>query len=452
MTTKLLPCILSFCLTGLLSAQNMPNNLPTIPTVPKPSLLPPNSSSFGTSPSQQLPQQSEITRRSQEQVRQHQQIRQQERMRQQQLEMVLEEDAKEAVERERYFANRTRPIYYDFSSKQGLAGTEHYRSAFGKLLKMDSSFSITKAVFTTENAFFDNRENFSEIEAAMRHIASFLTSQMKKEGQNVNNNLAKNLMIYRFFADTMAMENGKYHLPIQYDFNDYMGNEDFRNTMVLKVLRQNSGQCHSLPLLYLMIAEYMGAEAYLVNSPNHTYIKFPLPTGGYQNIELTSHRFTTDVNVVASGYIKAEAMQSKIYMQPLNDRQLLSDNIADLAKSFMERFGRSPFMMEMLDSALALDPNNITALLMKSNYLTYQFIGIERQLVERQVTKEAFLRDYPKAVAILDERNAVYDQIDALGYEAMPSEAYESWLKGMEQEISRRENENTYLKLKNILD
>ncbi|MEQ8909418.1 MAG: hypothetical protein RIC95_09510 [Vicingaceae bacterium] len=425
-----------------------------LPNIPQPSLLPPNSPQplnlnrgFPSSTTPNTPS------RSQQQYQRHLQQQQKERQRGQQLEQVLREDAQEAERRAAEVrALRNSRVNYDFPTNAHLHGTSSYRSAFTKLLDMDdSTYSITKAVFTTEDAFFDNKGDFSYLDEAMSDIASFLLNKMADEGINTEDNVAKNLMIYRFFADTMQLENGSFHLPYEYDFEDYRGRKDHRKLMVIKLMTENSGQCHSLPLLYLMIAEYMKAEAYLVYAPNHTYIKFPLPDGGFQNIELTSKIFNSDLHVVRSGFVKAEALQNKLYMQPLTDRQLLSENLTDLAKSYIAKYGYSPFVKEVIDSAIIKDPNNIPAHLVKSNYYTYRCFFIDRQL---RVTNENFeqkKRQYPKLKQAYEERDEIYSTIDKLGYEPMPEEIYQEWLEDMQKEVDQKKNKEQFIRLKNIV-
>jgi|GEM_PF-6378361 len=61
---------------------------------------------------------------------------------------------------------------------------------------------------------------------------------------------------------------------MRYDFVDFWGREDTRKVFVTKLLATNSGQCQSLPQLYLILAEELGTTAYLAFSPEHSYIKF----------------------------------------------------------------------------------------------------------------------------------------------------------------------------------
>lgn len=347
-------------------------------------------------------------------------------------------------------------VQYNLPSRMSMRGAGSFKTAFAKLKQManDSNlFTINEAVFTVENAFYFNTGEFERVDKAISDIASFLEGLMPKYGYDLNDNLAKNLMIFRFFTDTLISDDSSFHhTPIQYDFEDYRGKLDYAKQMVSKVMVENSWQCHSLPLLYIMIAEKMQAESYLALAPYHSYIKIPLPQGGYQNIELTSRILTSDAHVLQSGFVTAEALQNELYLRPLSEIELLSYCITDLAKEYVWKYGHDPFVQEMIEYALELFPNNIVAHKVLSNQYTVRFMHIERQLGVTEQNFQTKMKQYPKALAILQKRNEIYDNIDALGYRFMTGEQYESWLNGiMEEGKEQQEKSNEYKGLENTI-
>ena len=74
------------------------------------------------------------------------------------------------------------------------------------------------------------------------------------------------------------------------------------------------GNCHSLPFLYKILAEELGAKANLALAPNHIYIKHWNEKDGWYNTELTSGIFPIDSWLMASGYIHLDAVANKLYM------------------------------------------------------------------------------------------------------------------------------------------
>lgn len=341
-------------------------------------------------------------------------------------------------------------ISYRLPSRAKNPDAAFYHQAFEKIILTDTMYSIRDNVFLTENAYFNNKLDKNEFDQIIKQSADFLTSKMKEQGYDLNSNSAKNFMLFQFFSETLQLKNGKNkHLPFKYDFEDYMGVQDYSKMFVTKLLRTGSGQCHSMPLLYLIIAEEIGAKAYLALSPNHSYIRFPDDSGKWYNIELTNGMFSTASYILQSGYIKSEALQNKIYMENLSRKELLSQQLTDLAAGYIYKFGYDEFAQTVIDRALALYPNSLSANMVKAKLDTARFEHAMRQLGIDPRDREQLQRigSYPEAIALLNTVNGQYERIDNLGYEPMPSEAYQKWLQTMKSEKEKQEDE----KIKNML-
>lgn len=339
-------------------------------------------------------------------------------------------------------------INYNLPSYKHISATSHYRTAFTELSKMtDSSFSVKRANFLVENAFYEDQGDYENFNKLISQIGQFLTWKMEELDYDENNNLHKNLILFQFFSDTLKIESKNLeHLPFKYEFDDYMGHNDWSNMFVEKLLKTNKGQCHSLPLLYLILAEEVNAKAYLSFSPNHSYIKFQDNNGKWINVELTNGMLTTDAFVLQSGYMKAEALQNKIYMQPLTEKQLLSEMMVDLAKGYSVKFGYDEFVEQVIDKAIELCPNNIFAHMVKSDYITLRVNYVTQQIrLKRENSQD--LKYYPKAIELYKQRNEQYNLLDNLGYEDMPLEDYEKWLNSLTQAKSKQESKEMMIKL-----
>jgi hypothetical protein len=99
----------------------------------------------------------------------------------------------------------------------------------------------------------------------------------------------KHLALFQVMCDTTRRYDraGKWtglRMPMRYDFHDYRGEGDYRQQFVTKLLQTNTGQCHSLPLLYKILAEEMGVKAYLAFAPNHSYIRHQDEQGRWYNL------------------------------------------------------------------------------------------------------------------------------------------------------------------------
>lgn len=370
---------------------------------------------------------------------------------------LYEKDRQEQIRRQQQLYNIYREldqsnksnVSYSLPSCVSLKGADSYQFAFTELMKMTENlneFSIAKANFIVENAYYENTGNYQNFEKTIKEIGQFLDLKMQEYGFDPNDNLAKNMLLFRFFTDTLEIKSkNQRHLPFKYDFDDYSGKEDWSKMFVLKALMTNSGQCHSLPLLYLIIAEEIGAEAQLAFSPGHTYIKFKDSNGKWYNVELTNSMLTTDAFILQSGYIKAEALQNRIYMQPVNKKQLISHALFDLAKGYVAKYCYDEFVGKVVEEAIKLDSTNIMAHTLKSDYLTVKFQYISQQLGINEQNYKQKLAQYPKAKEAFIARNKQYDKIDFLGYEDIPADAYENWLNSLNEAKQKQQSEQLFI-------
>ena len=323
------------------------------------------------------------------------------------------------------------------------------------MLKLNiEDYSVKDVNFDIENAYLENKEDKTEFDKIIKQSGEFIIAKMKELNYDTNSNSAKNFMLFQFFSETLQLKsNGLKHFPIKYDFEDYWGIKDWSKMFVSKLLKTRTGQCHSMPILYLTLAEEIGAEAYLSLCPNHSYIKFQDEKGKWYNLELTNGMFTVSSFILNSGFIRAEAMQNKIYMQNLSKKELLSQFYVDLASGYLHKFGYDEFVEKVANKALELSPNSINANMVKSNYNSERFKFAMKQLGINPENKEDFekISNYPEAVQLLIEQNNQYQKIDNLGFQAMSAEEYEKWLNSLQEAKNKNDNENLKKQFKGIL-
>lgn len=336
-------------------------------------------------------------------------------------------------------------INYSLPSYSNIESTKYYRKAFDQLSELNAeNFSVKKATFIIENAYFEEKQNYEEFENVVKQTGDFLRAKMDELGYDQNRNLAKNFMLFQFFSDTLEIKSKNLkHLPFKYDFEDYLGIEDWSKMFVSKLLATGKGQCNSLPRLYLILAEEIGAEAFLSLSPNHSYIKFRDEDNNWYNVELTNRMFTAESMILQSGFIKSEALQSGIYMQEMTEKQLLSQLLSDFAQGYARKFGYDQFVKDVVNKALELYPNSITANMINSNYLTVQFEYVAKQvgINPRDRNDLQNIRNYPNLVKLLSNVNSQYDKVDNLGFEFMSAEAYQNWLASLKESKQQQDSE-----------
>lgn len=356
----------------------------------------------------------------------------------------IEQDMAEVREMQfRKWVEDGRNISYDLPTLSEKAGTKAYYDAFNKISGMDlESYSLAEVNFTVENAFYDNKQDITKFKAGIQKTAKQLLQKMKEMKQDTESNVSKNLMLFEYFSKDMTL-GGKVHKAFEYDFKDYMGEKDYSKMFVSKLLKTGSGQCHSMPLYYLMLAEEMNTEAYLSLAPNHSYIRFVDDEGTMRNIELTNGMFPTDNSFLESGYIKSEALQNKIYMENLSKKELLGMAYFDLARGYVHKFGYDEFVNKVIDKALELYPNGIAPNMEKANIDRARLLSVLQRLGINPNDKRDLERAgyFPKAVEQFKELNEQFNTIDNLGYAEMPASAYESWLAGLKTEKNKQESE-----------
>jgi len=305
---------------------------------------------------------------------------------------------------------------------------DFYEPAYQELAKMlDGRYplSFKRAVFLTENAYFDNRFSYEEFNQKINGLAHVCRLLKKTNDpyllydRDDKENVARNAAIFSLMRDSTRLRPGVTLPPFRYDFEDFDGDEDWRKMFVSKLLVTHTGNCHSLPYLYKILADETGAQTWLSLAPNHVYLKQHDRKDGWYNTELTSYTFPIDAWLTASGYISRETIISGIYMDTLSAKQNVVLCLVDLAKGYERKVGRvaaEPFVSKCTELALQYFPNYINALLLHAETL--------RQKFERQTTKA-------EAQQVYAAMETAYTHIFETGYREMPPQMYADWLRSV---------------------
>ncbi|TXJ24894.1 MAG: hypothetical protein E6Q24_15210 [Chitinophagaceae bacterium] len=323
-----------------------------------------------------------------------------------------------------------------------LEKSKYYRGAFQQLLDLNpDSFSIAKAVYIVENAFLENKYSFNEFQSRLQLEAKIIQQQLKADKLNTNDNTALNYGIQKRFRI-----GGQYYdpkkkatvtiKPFKYDFQDYMGEKDYRQMFVTKMLITGKGQCHSMPLTYLMIAEQLGAKAWLSLAPEHSFIRFLDTKGNLLNFETTSGGLVSTNWLHQSGYINAAALKNRVYLDTLSQKDLYAQCLGDLLQGYLKKFDYDDFAEAMRQRMLQLNPQNLTALMIEANI---KRVIAWNQILAAGKPSERDLPNYPAAYQAYLAMQAAYDKVDGMGFQEMPPEAYQKWLKSIEQEKKKQE-------------
>lgn len=337
-------------------------------------------------------------------------------------------------------------IHYELPF-EALPEKKVYASAFIEIENMligKQPLNLERAIFLVEHAF-DPSLNFAEFDGQLNKSANVIGLKMQQDKISLLDNLGKIMTTLKFFADTISVvakgETRITSYPKTYDFEDFWGRQDYRKMFVSKLLKEGSGQCHSMPLMFLLLCEKIGADAHLAFAPNHSYIKFQDKRGKWHNLELTNAMLASDHFMVESGYVKAEAIQNKIYMEPLTKKQVIVQCLNDLALGYQKKYGYDPFIKECSITSLRHDSKSLTARQTLANYYISLSNYVAYQYKVKGLGKNQFDQD-EQALAIIKATEKAMQDIENLGYADMPPEAYEAWLNSIQKEVNKQQHSN----------
>jgi hypothetical protein len=316
---------------------------------------------------------------------------------------------------------------------------EAYRELEGMLRGYNNS-SFKRAIFLVENAYFNQQLSYDGFKSCINEFTNICklwmsSNKLTDYHDSDSLNVKKNLAIYMLLKDTINLtENIQVTLPMQYDFNDFFGQKDWINQFVTKLMVTKHGNCHSLPYLYKILTEEIGATAWLSIAPNHIYIKNRCKKTGWYNTELTSGEFPTDAWIKAFGYISIESIKNGIYMDTLGKKESIALCVYDLAKGYFIQTGNfsDGFVIKCCDLSLQYYPNNINAIILKAETL--------RKHYDIKMNKE----EPELAQMYLNQMKDLYIKGLNLGYREMPRVMYMAWLNSINQQEGKFINSEIY--------
>ncbi|MDR2040594.1 MAG: hypothetical protein LBQ60_21980 [Bacteroidales bacterium] len=326
-------------------------------------------------------------------------------------------------------------------------GVENFHRAFDGIEKMltgEAPVSIKDAVFMAENTFYGNSLNYDDYDQSIRRDVELCNARIRQLKLNEDDPMVKAMMLFHFLTDTFevqlsAHEKTLVHYPMTYDYNDPGGKEDITKVFVTKLMTENTGQCNSMPKRFLIMAEEMGFEAHFATAPLHSFVKIQDPLGTWHNLELTCGAILSDQHYMYGGFIKSEALRKNIYLYPMTKKELLADILLDLALIYRHTYGCDRFFAMCYNTALEFDPKNIRANIFKGIYAQYILSYI---CAHTGVETPDDMEDCPAAKRAWQLYRKVEDEIYARGFEPMPQELYQLWLKHVSEEKAKSGNQN----------
>ena len=336
----------------------------------------------------------------------------------------------------------------DYNSKEFAEKTKPFNDALRSLKSMlagKQKLSVSEAYFTMENAFGESYLTRQEFRANLDKSADFMKAWMAEHNLSQSDNEAIHYTVQKFMSEPLhasSMKTDKdgkkaigtvFHDPFCYDFSNYSGENDNRDFYVTKCLATGMGQCNSMSVLYLCLAEAMKGKAYLAFAPIHALVKYPDNKGNLRNYEATSNWDITDKWYLDNMFISKRAQQTGVYLTPYNAKQIVANCILDLALGYQRRVGAADgkFIQECINSAKPYFPknNNVQVYFAYSNMYGNQ---LGRIMKSRGISRVENAMAIPEAKALYEKWRKNEAIIEDLGYNNMPAGLYEEMMKHYE--------------------
>lgn len=321
-----------------------------------------------------------------------------------------------------------------FAQQQTIAISDNYKRysltlySLEKMIVENGDFG--KAVFQVERTFQRTETTFEKLDKIFNELALFATEyknsyQLKNYRQPDSINYTKNLSIFFTAFDSIRYEksNNRWTTLYSYSSQTNSASNDWTSMLLNKLLETKKGNCHSLSYLYKIIADKIGAKCWLSLAPNHIYIKNFSQQYGWYNTELTSRSFPTDAWIMASGYVSADAIRSRLYMDTLSNQQSIGLCVLDLAKGYEYETKNyyDGFILKCCDLVLQYHVTNPMALLLRAE--TLKKVYLKQKEENAPTMKQAY-----------NDMESAYITLARLHYREMPKEMYLKWVEQMQQQ------------------
>lgn len=137
------------------------------------------------------------------------------------------------------------------------------------------------------------------------------------------------------------------HRPIEYDHTDPFGRSR-PNKLLHHLLEHRLGQCVSMPILFLILADRLGLNVGLCSAPEHMFVRYTDPGGRVINIEATSGGHPTRDSFIREHFPMSDrAIESGLYLRTLSRRE----TIALMASTVIEHLARERRYRDLIETA-----------------------------------------------------------------------------------------------------
>ncbi len=323
------------------------------------------------------------------------------------------------------------------------------------MLEGRDSLDYERAVFLTENAYWDNQIAYSDFQnlldlhterirkaaGAIKEGNQHMYESLKMYEKKNFNPLASNAAIYQyltspriFIRDNRVMAEALF----RYSHDDPYGTEDWTNSQVLSLLNpyRREGNCYAWTALFKIFSERLKSEAHISTAPHHVYIQHKDIKGGLYNVELPTRAFPGDGTIETLTYTTREGIMSGIATRKLNLKESIGLCLIYLAKGYEYKFGESDayFSLRCGNLALKHDSLNLNAMLLKAGVMEETLV---RYMKRKRIQEPERLREIAEIKDVFIQYEQWIRRLNTLGYREIPSDVQDILLaKARGEEIA----------------
>ncbi len=194
---------------------------------------------------------------------------------------------------------------------------------------------FAEAVFAVENCMYDGELDYAAYSIELERISRGIM-QMASSITAPSNDVALNYAIHLFYTQPCPLNH--FH-PFEYDKISLIEDVGLTGGMITNLLKTGKGTCHSLPYLYKIIADKIGARAYIATAPLHAYIRHQDADGKWWNYETTTGTYSRSAWIMESFHVNEKAIRSGLYMTNLTDKETIVQCLHDLLNIYERKTG-----------------------------------------------------------------------------------------------------------------
>jgi regulator of sirC expression with transglutaminase-like and TPR domain len=205
-----------------------------------------------------------------------------------------------------------------------------------------------------------------------------------------------------------------YNRPFTYDLADPLG-QKVKSKMLSTYVRTRKGNCVSMPVLFLIVADRMGLKVRLAAAPLHLFVRYTDPAGVERNLEATSGANEAPAEIYRRNMPMSDrAIRSGLYMRTLTKRETVAQ-MAVSVLDFLLAERRYREAADVADAMLAVNPRDAYALVKKGDALGRMMKSEFQDKYPMPALIPAALR--PRYAMLAAANDKAFREAEALGWE-----------------------------------